>query len=97
MAPAPPRRFVSKMNTDDTDASIVRSTVDLARSLGMRVMAEGVEDAGTLDALRLLGCDGAQGYFLGEPMAAEFLADAVIRLDSEMPTKLEWELARQHI
>lgn len=91
------RSFVSKMNTDDTDASIVRSTVDLARSLGMRVMAEGVEDAGTLDALRLLGCDGAQGYFLGEPMAAEFLADAVIRLDSEMPTKLEWELARQHI
>lgn len=91
------RSFVSKMNTDDTDASIVRSTIDLARSLGMRVMAEGVEDAGTLDALRQLGCDGAQGYFLGRPMPAEFLADAVAKLDSEMPTKLEWELARQHI
>ncbi|MCZ4562798.1 bifunctional diguanylate cyclase/phosphodiesterase [Rhodococcus sp. IEGM 1401] len=91
------RSFVSKMNTDDTDASIVRSTIDLARSLGVRVMAEGVEDAGTLDALRELGCDGAQGYFLGRPMPAEFLADAVAKLDSEMPTKLEWKLARQHI
>lgn len=91
------RSFVSKMNTDDTDASIVRSTIDLARSLGVRVMAEGVEDEGTLDALRLLGCDGAQGYFLGRPMPAEFLADAVAKLDSEMPTKLEWELSRQRI
>ncbi|MCZ4519796.1 bifunctional diguanylate cyclase/phosphodiesterase [Rhodococcus ruber] len=91
------RSFVSKMNTDDTDASIVRSTIDLARSLGVRVMAEGVEDEGTLDALRLLGCDGAQGYFLGRPMPAEFLADAVAKLDSEMPTKLEWELARERI
>ncbi|MGF0311477.1 putative bifunctional diguanylate cyclase/phosphodiesterase [Rhodococcus sp. IEGM1428] len=91
------RSFVSKMNTDDTDASIVRSTIDLARSLGVRVMAEGVEDAGTLDALRLLGCDGAQGYFLGRPMPAEFLAEAVTKLDSEMPTKLEWELARERI
>ncbi|CCQ14810.1 putative uncharacterized protein [Rhodococcus sp. AW25M09] len=91
------RTFVSKMNTDDTDASIVRSTIDLARSLGVRVLAEGVEDAGTLDALRLLGCDGAQGYFLGRPMPAEFLAEAVAKLDSEMPTKLEWELARQHV
>ena len=91
------RSFVSKMNTDETDASIVRSTIDLARSLGVRVMAEGVEDAGTLDALRELGCDGAQGYVLGRPMPAEFLADAVAKLDSEMPTKLEWELARERI
>jgi len=91
------RSFVSKMNTDETDASIVRSTIDLARSLGVRVMAEGVEDAGTLDALRELGCDGAQGYFLGKPMSAEFLVDAVAKLDSEMPTKLEWELARERI
>ncbi|MEH6793869.1 MAG: bifunctional diguanylate cyclase/phosphodiesterase [Rhodococcus sp. (in: high G+C Gram-positive bacteria)] len=91
------RSFVSKMNSDETDASIVRSTIDLARSLGVRVMAEGVEDAGTLDALRELGCDGVQGYFLGRPMPAEFLAEAVAKLDSEMPTRFEWELARQHI
>ncbi|MDV8024266.1 bifunctional diguanylate cyclase/phosphodiesterase [Rhodococcus sp. IEGM 1330] len=91
------RSFVSKMNTDETDASIVRSTIDLARSLGVRVMAEGVEDEGTLDALRELGCDSAQGYFLGRPMPAEFLADVVAKLDSEMPTKLEWELARERI
>ena len=91
------RSFVSMMNSDETDASIVRSTIDLARSLGVRVVAEGVEDAGTLDALRELGCDGAQGYFLGRPMPAEFLAEAVAKLDSEMPTRLEWDLARQRI
>ncbi|WP_415972909.1 putative bifunctional diguanylate cyclase/phosphodiesterase [Rhodococcus sp. 077-4] len=91
------RSFVSKMNSDETDASIVRSTIDLARSIGVRVMAEGVEDAGTLNALRELGCDGAQGYFLGRPMPAEFLAEAVAKLNSETPTKLEWELARERI
>lgn len=91
------RSFVSKMNSDDTDASIVRSTIDLARSLGVRIMAEGVEDAGTLDALRRLGCDAAQGFYLGRPMPAELLFDAVHKLDSDTPTRLEWELARQPI
>lgn len=89
------RTFVSRMSVDETDASIVRSTIDLARSLGVRVLAEGVEDATTLDALRHLGCDGAQGYFLGRPMPPELLADAVSKLDSEMPTKLEWASARE--
>ena len=91
------RSFVSKMNFDDTDASIVRSTIDLSRSLGVRVTAEGVEDAGTLDTLRELGCDAAQGFYLGRPMPPELLFDAVHKLDSDTPTRLEWELARQPI
>jgi diguanylate cyclase (GGDEF)-like protein len=64
------RSFVMNMATDNDDAVIVRSTVDLARNLGLRVVAEGVEDEASWDHLRLLGCDAVQGYFLARPMPA---------------------------
>jgi diguanylate cyclase (GGDEF)-like protein len=64
------RSFVMNMATDTDDAVIVRSTVDLARNLGLRVVAEGVEDNATWDHLRLLGCDAVQGYYLAKPMPA---------------------------
>ncbi len=53
------------------NTSIVRSTVDLAHDLGLRVVAEGVEDAAGLDLLRQLGCDTAQGFFLSRPLTAD--------------------------
>jgi EAL domain-containing protein (putative c-di-GMP-specific phosphodiesterase class I) len=62
------RSFVMNMSADPDDAVIVRSTIDLAGNLGLRVVAEGVEDQATWDQLTLLGCDAAQGYFLGRPM-----------------------------
>jgi diguanylate cyclase (GGDEF)-like protein len=62
------RSFVGGMGSDHGDAAIVRSTVELARALGLRVVAEGVEDAGTVDALRRLGCDEVQGFLTGRPM-----------------------------
>ena len=58
-----------------SDAVIVRSTIDLAHNLGLRVVAEGVEDAATLTQLRELGCDVAQGYHLTRPIPAAELAD----------------------
>ncbi|HEV7887845.1 MAG TPA: EAL domain-containing protein, partial [Acidimicrobiales bacterium] len=64
------RSFVMNMATDNDDAVIVRSTVDLARNLGLRVVAEGVEDAAAWDHLRVLGCDAVQGYYLAKPMPA---------------------------
>ena len=64
------RSFVMNLATDADDAVIVRSTVDLARNLGLRVVAEGVEDAASWDHLRLLGCDAVQGYHLARPMPA---------------------------
>jgi len=64
------RSFVMNMATDQDDAVIVRSTVDLARNLGLRVVAEGVEDDVTWDRLRHLGCDAVQGYYLARPMPA---------------------------
>jgi EAL domain-containing protein (putative c-di-GMP-specific phosphodiesterase class I) len=64
------RSFVAGMLTNDSDAAIVRSTVDLARNLGLRAVAEGVEDQATWDALADLGCDYAQGYFVSPPLPA---------------------------
>jgi EAL domain-containing protein (putative c-di-GMP-specific phosphodiesterase class I) len=47
---------------------MVRSTIDLGHSLGMQVTAEGVETETALSLLALMGCDAAQGYFIGRPM-----------------------------
>jgi EAL domain-containing protein (putative c-di-GMP-specific phosphodiesterase class I) len=49
------------------NATIVRSTVELGHNLGLRVVAEGVEDQGCADALADMGCDVLQGYFVGRP------------------------------
>jgi diguanylate cyclase (GGDEF)-like protein len=70
--------FVTGMLVDDNDAVIVRSTIDLARNLGLRVVAEGVEDQATWQRLAELGCDQAQGYYLSPPVAAAQLL-AVLR------------------
>jgi diguanylate cyclase len=52
------------------DRDLVRSTVNLGHSLGLRVVAEGVEDAATIDLMRELGADLGQGYFIGRPVLA---------------------------
>jgi diguanylate cyclase (GGDEF)-like protein len=69
------RAFVTSMQTIHSDAVIVRSTIDLARNLGLSVVAEGVEDCSVLNELSDLGCDAAQGYYLSRPVrAAELLS-----------------------
>ena len=67
------RSFVAGMTEDENDAVIVRSTIDLARNLGLDVVAEGVEDAATLHGLGELRCDVAQGFHLSRPLPAEEL------------------------
>ncbi|NOY72045.1 MAG: EAL domain-containing protein [Gammaproteobacteria bacterium] len=64
------RSFVKNIITDREDAVIVKSTIDLAHKLGMRVVAEGVEDKETGDALCKLGCDYVQGYYYSKPIDA---------------------------
>jgi diguanylate cyclase (GGDEF)-like protein len=64
------RSFVAGMTADENDAVIVRSTIDLARNLGLDVVAEGVEDAATLHGLGELHCDIAQGFHLSRPLPA---------------------------
>jgi EAL domain-containing protein (putative c-di-GMP-specific phosphodiesterase class I) len=65
------RSFVGDMRQTTRNHAIVRSTIDLAHHLGLRVIAEGVEDQQTWDLLRSVGCDVAQGYYLSRPLAAE--------------------------
>ncbi len=67
------RSFVASMLDARRDAVIVESTIDLARKLGLRAVAEGVEDGDTSDALADLGCDQAQGYFFSRPLPADQL------------------------
>jgi diguanylate cyclase (GGDEF)-like protein len=63
------RSFVLQMLHRDRDAAIVHSTIDLAHNLGLKVVAEGVESEDVLERLSDLGCDFAQGYFIGTPEA----------------------------
>lgn len=65
------KSFVMRMDVDDDDARIVRSTIDLAQGMGMRVVAEGVETLQTWNRLSRLGCDIAQGYYLSRALAAD--------------------------
>jgi len=65
------RSFVTRMESDRSDAVLVRSIIELARNLGLRVTAEGVENEDTRCTLRKLGCDYAQGFHLGRPAVAE--------------------------
>ncbi|MCZ9347781.1 bifunctional diguanylate cyclase/phosphodiesterase [Streptomyces sp. TRM76130] len=62
------RSFVARLAVDNEDAEIVRCTVDLAHSLGLLVVAEGVEDDETWERLRDLGCDAVQGWLVAAAM-----------------------------
>jgi diguanylate cyclase len=64
------RSFVARMCIDRTDEAIVYATIQLASKLGIRVVAEGVEDEQTWSALSALGCQLVQGYALGPPVPA---------------------------
>jgi diguanylate cyclase (GGDEF)-like protein len=65
------RSFVMGMLANVDDGVLVRSVVDLGHNLGLTVVAEGVEDQATFDALAAVGCDVAQGFHLGRPMTTE--------------------------
>jgi diguanylate cyclase (GGDEF)-like protein len=65
------KSFVLNMLRGPGDAVIVRSVIDLAHNLGLEVVAEGVEDAEILAALRALGCDLTQGYYFSRPLPAD--------------------------
>jgi diguanylate cyclase (GGDEF)-like protein len=77
--------FVSGIATNELDRSIVASTIDLAHRIGLRVVAEGVENKLVLDVLRAMKCDEAQGYFLGKPGTA---TEATAALNAGAPRPL---------
>ncbi|MEZ0090638.1 putative bifunctional diguanylate cyclase/phosphodiesterase [Streptacidiphilus sp. EB129] len=65
------RSFVSRMVADDHDAAVVRCSVQLAHSLGLTVVAEGVEDDETWERLHAMGCDAVQGWLVSAALPAE--------------------------
>ncbi|MEM9058841.1 MAG: EAL domain-containing protein [Pseudomonadota bacterium] len=67
------RQLIAAMTLDDARLNLVRSIVDICRSLNVRVVAEGVENAREAELLRQMSCDILQGYFIAKPMrASEF-------------------------
>ena len=83
------KSFILGMEESENDAVIVRSTIDLGRNLGLRVVAEGVETAKAWNRLRSLGCDIAQGHFLSRPVpAAELTAWLRARAASDSQRRL---------
>jgi EAL domain-containing protein (putative c-di-GMP-specific phosphodiesterase class I) len=63
--------FIRDLPGDANDAAITRASISLGHGLGLEVLAEGVESQAQVEFLREAGCDSAQGYFLGRPLAAE--------------------------
>ncbi|SCE66798.1 putative bifunctional diguanylate cyclase/phosphodiesterase [Micromonospora mirobrigensis] len=80
------RSFVLGMTEDADDAAIVRSMIELAGALGLRVVAEGVEDERTWRLLHAAGCDVAQGWFYARPMPAQELTGWLARYRPVRPT-----------
>ena len=84
------KSFVSEMLTSESDSVIVDSTINLAHNLSFSVIAEGVEDQETLDALAAKNCDQAQGFFIAKPMPAAELEKWLERYDNR---QLDMEIA----
>ncbi len=71
------KSFIMQLDPTSSDAIIVASTIELGHNLGLRIVAEGVEDGATLQWLSALGCDVAQGYHVGRPMTPEALVSSL--------------------
>jgi diguanylate cyclase (GGDEF)-like protein len=80
------KSFVLDLKPDTDDAVIVRSTIDLGHSMGLKVVAEGVDKAESWQFLAQLGCDLAQGYFVSHPLKAADVPAWVTRLNAKLET-----------
>jgi diguanylate cyclase (GGDEF)-like protein len=83
------KSFVIDMPHDPSDAAIVRSTIELAHNLGLKVVAEGVESHEAWQRLAALGCDLAQGFHISRPLPAEALTRLLAERRREEPSAAE--------
>jgi diguanylate cyclase (GGDEF)-like protein len=79
------RSFVNGLVTDQEDAILIRSTIELGHNLGMSVVAEGAEDASQVEMLRTLDCDVVQGYYFARPMPTADLNTWIYTRASSVP------------
>lgn len=95
------RSFVSHMLDRVDDFTIVRATVELGRNLGLRVVAEGVQDRDTFDRLGDFGCDEAQGFYISRPLEPEdfwdWLSSRETSSDEAEPSGSELPRARGNL
>lgn len=81
------KSFVMNMESDIDDAKIVRSTIDLGHNMGLRVVAEGIENVAVWHLLSQMGCDQAQGYFMSKPLPVERLVPWIAAWSAPAPTE----------
>lgn len=67
-------QFIPRLLDQPGHEAIVRTIIQMSHSLGLSAVAEGIEDSGTQERLRALGCDRDQGYHLGRPLPANEVA-----------------------
>ncbi len=72
------KSFIIDMTPNSEDIKIVRSTIDLAHNMGLKVVAEGIENKMVLELLKTMGCDYGQGYYIARPMPVEDFNDWLI-------------------
>lgn len=77
------KSFVIEMEDNENDAVIVRSIIDLAHNLGLKVVAEGVDTKDAWDTLTILGCDHSQGYYLSRPLSGKALDEWLDEISSK--------------
>jgi len=80
------RSFVKKLPDDDKDIAIVKASIGLAHSLGMEVLAEGVEQRTAMEWLSEHGCERAQGFLISRPMPVEIFSQWASHFDGEVAT-----------
>jgi EAL domain-containing protein (putative c-di-GMP-specific phosphodiesterase class I) len=74
------KSFVLRLNSEPQDQLIVKSTIDMAHGLGLKVVAEGIENLETWKLLQAWGCDVGQGFYLDRPVSADKLAQTIAAL-----------------
>lgn len=82
------RSFVTAMSSDPRRSFLVQAAIEVAHGLGLRVVAEGVETRAVWDRLRELGCDWAQGFFIGRPVSADGVLEHLAQLPHRISTTL---------
>ena len=81
------RSFISSILFDGRAAAVVSAVVELAHSLGLTTVAEGIENAATADRLRELGCDVGQGFYFSPPLTADEMFDALAADPASLPVR----------
>ena len=83
------RSFIRNLESDPSAAAILRAVMGMSQALGLRTLAEGVETIAQAERLRSEGCEAAQGYLFGRPLAPEELMERLIIAQADAPARLE--------